>query len=150
MKYRKLRIAWSVAWGIACLVLVALWVRATGLMTLSVSSRRPVTSCRFHSTGGYLGIILGADFHWVAGQMKWRHVIGARDRDFRGLPTPWLPHHWRESFGSSTDVPHWMLFILIVLCGAIPWLAARFSLRTLLVATTLVAVGLGLVVWAAR
>ena len=28
MKYRKLRIAWSVACGIACLLLIALWVRS--------------------------------------------------------------------------------------------------------------------------
>lgn len=28
MKYRKLRIAWSVAWGVACLLLIALWVRS--------------------------------------------------------------------------------------------------------------------------
>jgi hypothetical protein len=28
MKYRKLRIAWSVGWGVLCLLLVALWVRS--------------------------------------------------------------------------------------------------------------------------
>jgi hypothetical protein len=28
MKYRKLRIAWSVAWGIVAVLLIALWVRS--------------------------------------------------------------------------------------------------------------------------
>src|SRR5688572_29967946 len=28
MKYRKLRIAWSVAWGLLCLMLCVLWVRS--------------------------------------------------------------------------------------------------------------------------
>jgi hypothetical protein len=28
MKYRNLRIAWSVAWGVVCLLLVVLWVRS--------------------------------------------------------------------------------------------------------------------------
>src|SRR4051794_7311826 len=28
MKYRKLRIAWSVTWGIAAVLLIALWVRS--------------------------------------------------------------------------------------------------------------------------
>ncbi len=28
MKHRKLRIAWSVAWGIAGVLLIALWVRS--------------------------------------------------------------------------------------------------------------------------
>ena len=32
-------------------------------------------------------------------------------------------------------------------CRAFPWLRWRFSLRTLLIATTLVAVVLGLIVW---
>jgi hypothetical protein len=27
MKHRKLRIAWSVTWGMACVLLIALWVR---------------------------------------------------------------------------------------------------------------------------
>src|SRR6476659_6230618 len=28
MKYRKLRIAWSVVWGILCLLMITLWVRS--------------------------------------------------------------------------------------------------------------------------
>jgi hypothetical protein len=28
MKYRKLRIAWSVGWGLACVLLIVLWVRS--------------------------------------------------------------------------------------------------------------------------
>ena len=28
MRFRKLRIAWSVGWGVACLLLIALWVRS--------------------------------------------------------------------------------------------------------------------------
>src|SRR6476660_6623621 len=28
MKFRKLRIAWSAVWGIACVLLIALWVRS--------------------------------------------------------------------------------------------------------------------------
>ena len=35
-------------------------------------------------------------------------------------------------------------------CGVAPWLRWRFSLRTLLIATTLVAVVLGLIVWSVR
>src|SRR4051794_22609027 len=28
MRFRKLRIAWSVFWGVACVLLIALWVRS--------------------------------------------------------------------------------------------------------------------------
>ena len=31
MRYRKLRIAWSVAWGVACVLLFALWMRSLWL-----------------------------------------------------------------------------------------------------------------------
>lgn len=43
-------------------------------------------------------------------------------------------------------VPHWLLLLLAATISAMPWIKWRFSLRTLLIATTLVAVGLGIVV----
>jgi hypothetical protein len=47
-------------------------------------------------------------------------------------------------------IPHWILPLLAVAPAALPWRSSRFSLRTLLVATTLVAVVLGLIVYATR
>lgn len=47
-------------------------------------------------------------------------------------------------------VPHWCP---VVICGGfalVPWISWRFSLRTLLIATTLVALALGLALYAAR
>jgi hypothetical protein len=46
--------------------------------------------------------------------------------------------------------PHWFAASVVTLIAATPWLRFQFSLRTLLIATTLVAVVLGLVVWASR
>jgi hypothetical protein len=45
-------------------------------------------------------------------------------------------------------VPHWFLAAILVLAAACP--PTRFSLRTLLIATTLVAMVLGLIVWVAQ
>jgi hypothetical protein len=47
---------------------------------------------------------------------------------------------------------HWAAVLLMLALTAAPWFpwSKRFSLRTLLIATTLVAVVLGLVVWASR
>ncbi len=42
--------------------------------------------------------------------------------------------------------PHWWLVAIAVTFAALPWLSLRFSLRTLLIATTLVAVGLGIII----
>jgi hypothetical protein len=59
-------------------------------------------------------------------------------------------------FAAMTDtnyfcvvLPHWFALALIATGAAVPWMqwSKRFSLRTLLIATTLVAVMLGLIVW---
>ena len=43
-------------------------------------------------------------------------------------------------------VPHWFGVLLFAALAVVPWIR-RFSLRTLLIATTLVAVALGLIIW---
>ena len=50
----------------------------------------------------------------------------------------------------SFVVADWMIVFFCILISAASWLPWRFSLRTLLIATTLFAVVLGLVVWAMR
>jgi hypothetical protein len=49
---------------------------------------------------------------------------------------------------SGFSIAYWLLIPVAMIVAAIPWLpwSTRFSLRTLLIATTLVAVGLGIVV----
>ena len=49
-------------------------------------------------------------------------------------------------------IPYWLPCLAAATIALLPWLkwSKRFSLRTLLIATTLVAVALGLIVWAAR
>jgi len=47
-------------------------------------------------------------------------------------------------------VPHWFPVVVSVTLATAPWIIQwqwRFSLRTLLIAITLVAIGLGLIVW---
>jgi hypothetical protein len=44
-------------------------------------------------------------------------------------------------------VPHWFALVAAGSLSAAPWFRLRFSLRTLLIATTLIAVVLGLFVW---
>jgi hypothetical protein len=53
---------------------------------------------------------------------------------------------------SFVAFPHWFLVIISVALTAVPWLRwkRRFSLRTLLVATTVVALALGLIIYATR
>ena len=51
---------------------------------------------------------------------------------------------------TAIGLPHWFALVVVALLATSPWLSYRFSLRTLLIATTLVAVVLGLIVWSAR
>jgi hypothetical protein len=61
------------------------------------------------------------------------------------------------SFGVKTDrrsmclrTPYYSLVVLAASFVGLPWFRYRFSLRTLLIATTLIAMVLGLIVWAVR
>jgi hypothetical protein len=50
-------------------------------------------------------------------------------------------------------IPHWFFTLFAAATAAVPWLvrpALRFRLRTLLIATTLIAAVLGLAVYVAR
>ena len=47
---------------------------------------------------------------------------------------------------SNISLPHWLVSLMSVAFVALPWLRWRFGLRTLLIATTLVAMVLGIVV----
>ena len=49
--------------------------------------------------------------------------------------------------------PYWLAVLLVGMSASLPWLSLlpkRFSLRTLLIATTLLAVALGLIAWTLR
>jgi hypothetical protein len=46
--------------------------------------------------------------------------------------------------------PYWFPVLISGVLAAVPWIRWRFSLRTLLIATTIIAVVLGLIVWLRR
>jgi len=52
--------------------------------------------------------------------------------------------------GSGFMIPDWLLVLGGAVFAVAPWLRWRFSLRTLLITTTLIAVLLGFAVYAAR
>jgi len=49
--------------------------------------------------------------------------------------------------GRALVVPHYFVALLMALLAGLAWFHWHFTLRTLLIVTTLVAVGLGLIVW---
>jgi hypothetical protein len=82
-----------------------------------------------------------------------------RDSNFFDKTRVSPPPVW--GFGAATSggiisllfLPYWPVVLLastLAVLGVLPWLRWRFSLRTLLIATTLVALVLGAIVYAVR
>ena len=147
-RFRKLRIAWSVGWGVVAVLLLVL----------------NVWSCwwwdRCYLQGKRLGVQINSDAGHVV------IVVGPKEPSVTEVITGHLPssgpadpfydndilgfYFKRTPNGLRLDIPYWFIVLLSTAIAAAPWLPwwpKRFSLRTLLIATTLVAVGLGLMVW---
>ena len=151
MKYRKLRIAWSVAWGIGCLLLIALWVRSYHNPDVGPFFSHTWRDVAWGSQPGLVAFYTPAmptDAYYRA--LLGLDVTGAsppipRSRQFQllGIHLIWSSwSNWR------LWVPFWFLTLLPGALAGAPWIKwfRRFSLRTLLISMTLVAVGLGLAV----
>ena len=127
MKYRKLRIAWSVAWGIAAVLLVVLWVRSY-LVYDSFVGRYP--NGLFFFVYSAKGVYTFSTYPLLGASVNdnWWFLVRRAPNDM--------------AIGGPFS------FTIVVACAVsiAPWIRYRFSLRTLLIATTLVAVVLGIIV----
>ena len=142
MRYRKLRIAFSAVCGVLCLLLIVLWVRSYWHVDVL---QKPSTSRLFiiSSSKGRLAYFENRaspqstmppeeiapiidNFILRAAKL----ILGfGRVRGLR-IPPLWF-------------APYWFPVLISGVLATVPWLRWRFSLRTLLIATTLVAVVLG-------
>jgi hypothetical protein len=143
---RKLKIAFSVVCGIVCLLLIVLWIRsywwcdiAEGALTRSsgfrIASRKGDVSCR----------------KYPASKAGWG--IRSIEMEMLRVRTGWSPppgFYWRWQISPIVQAPHHFLLCTVAVLAAAPWVRWRFSLRTLLIATTLVALLLGAIVYAIR
>jgi hypothetical protein len=148
-----LRIAFSATCGVLCLLLIALWVRSYSWA--DVVSFHPGASN--HTTVYYTvtvreGVFTFSDLSGtvlnVPPTSRWsnyRRKLGPHDltkssvwaRVFRGF-------HWNTF--NSVWIPAWCFVLVSGALATAPWLRWRFSLRTLLIAMTVVAVLLGVLV----
>jgi hypothetical protein len=165
MRYRKLRIAFSVFCGLACVLLIVPWLRSYwwndsvkinqsstnyfGFLTMSADTI--IASDR----GRVGGIWNGASGLFTPS--TWQISSGPPSIEDDNDPDPGILGFCFTNaplgMGRIFSVPYWFLVVTLAAIGGAPWLPwwpKRFSLRTLLIATTLVAVGLGAVVWSIR
>jgi hypothetical protein len=156
MKFRKLRIAWSVGWGILAVLLIALWVRSYWSHDIVSWSWNLKQGIRIDAVSGGASFMY---FDWRSSgytdlrpwgftslpqdEFQFFPISGEPDGDAGFLLQPLTD-------GYVAALPYWFLLLTCCTAGVIPWLKWRYRLRTLLIATTLLAVVLGLIVWAAR
>jgi hypothetical protein len=145
LKY--LRIAVTALGLTACVLLVALWVRSYSLIDVAHGPLPGDRSFQAISCCGKLAVIVGPH------KASWQYYTGTR-REF------WwrIDQYKRKRIGLFASLPRtynrhevtvsYILFLMLFAAIAwLPWVRWRFSLRTLLIATTLAAVGLGILVW---
>jgi hypothetical protein len=183
IRFRKLRIAWSVLCGTLCVLLIVLWVRSYktadrlhgrfwGRQSFVLASKE----------GGVAAIVFRS--HGAPGWWRWETIsypvedelsfpAGPTCQYVNTLGFGWLrrplymvmrstqtlPDGSTVTFfgaatatlnGAGPIVPHWFLMLLTAGCGVAQYIKKNFSLRSLLIAMSLVAVALGALVYATK
>ena len=155
MKYGKLRIAWSVGWGLLCLLLIVLWVRSYWWNDFA-SHRLAARDFLVQIRRGELGIWCEpASVAPYASQLKvGENRVKSGDNTYWVLASTdivpayrYFVFHYRSTVqGTAIWIPFWTMTVPLAIAALLPWLPWRFSLRTLLIGMTIVAVCLGLAV----
>jgi hypothetical protein len=148
-----LRIAASVVCLIPCLLLIGLWVRSNRFCetTTRIDSNHQATVLGWDGGSLYLIKAPSKDILRPNGTLLDTHSHGWRLEG--GFPVTKEPARFRWSFSNGITMiyfPFWLLVPIAAVLVALPWIRWHFSLRTLLIAMTLMAVVLMLVVWAAK
>ena len=136
-RYRRvLRVTWTVGWGFLAVLLVVLWVRSYWRMdgcsygwateSLIASSQNGViTMTRLYEPNGT----------WISSQAV-LDPPGLRDHFGVG----WFDY---RPTNIAAICPHWLFILLFAVAAITPWLGSRFTVKSLLIVTTCLAVLLG-------
>jgi hypothetical protein len=149
MKYRKLRIAWSVMWGVLCLLLIVLWMRShfrSDHLIIPWQTTHIFSADSFRGKM-FLSVYAGnTAYSWEVGKAIGDRVFPSGGVDYDSPVRAWT---WVVMSGGidAYILPHWFPVFIFATLAAAPWLPGRFSLRTLLIATTLVAIALGVIMF---
>jgi hypothetical protein len=147
MRYRKLRIAWSVAWGTCCLLLVAFWIRSFSYWD----------DCWLKLTNAEYAAISceGRMVVWFEnGYLKQRFELKIDPAAVHRSPGKYERHAWIHLYVSPSGntwfftTAHCVCVMLTATFAAVSWFPRRFSLRALLTALTAVALLIGALTWA--
>jgi hypothetical protein len=146
MKYRKLRIAWSVGCSMLCLLLIALWVRSYRIQDLIHGHLIGVSSFSVSSRHGALGVFPIHDRQ----QFRYSTLELVKPALKPTAKALGFEVYWYSFDGIyGLRVPYWFLVLTAVGMAAISFvrIRRRFSLRSLLIVMAILAVVLGAVTY---
>jgi hypothetical protein len=147
LRNRRRRIGVSVFFGVVALAICGLWISSyqTNVVFQGEIPKRHAFSIQ--SRNGAVHIyLLHATVKWVLGTSRPGVVMVSQWKE-TGIFT-----FTNNSALTTVSIPHWFLLLASISTGAVAWypIRTRFSLRTMLIATTLAAVVLGLFAWSVR
>jgi hypothetical protein len=150
-RFRKLRIAWSVAWCVVAVLLGVLWAWSQYYEQFLYL---PVTSNLCLGVGQIPGAI-GFETADRADIPAWTTELEPVEKWEMVYGKLFTSRRWGKFYCGERGltIPNWFLLVMASCLVIVPWVdkaGIRFSLRTLLIATTLVAAVLGLIVYFAR
>jgi hypothetical protein len=144
MRFRKLRITWSVMWGTLAVLLCVLWVRSYYVHDFIFKNRTPALVTMTGSNGGTVYFVRSAIWSGpVVPLYGWNYGYGEANGSHYALT-------WTAGAGGGPAVflPHCFVATVVTATATVAWYASRrFTLRTLLIATTVVAILMGAIVW---
>ena len=135
MRFRKLRIAWSVGCGLLAVLLIVLWMRSHDYLELGWGVFAS-TDIAFVSKDGAITLAAAPRSRISLSQERsrlWGWEVHPSHRTFKFDGNAW-----------HTSFPHWLPVLFASGLAGVSWIPRRYSLRTLLIATTVVAAALGL------
>ena len=147
MKYRKVRIAWSVVWGILCLSLIALWVRSYWIEDFATGGHLGFTSYRGRTAITVESTSRPPEVAWDLAHRSFEVDAGG------SLILPRF-HAYSDAYRDTRyfviTCQHWFLVAVSAAFVLAPCMKGRYRLRTLLIGMTVAAIGLGWLVYALR
>lgn len=151
MRFRKLQIAWSAGWGVVAVLLCVLWGRSYHTGYRAVGQFTATYGFRMDSL---FGGIKFETIEWSGRSFAIQSAsLVVEDHRFLASHQTVLGFSFgRSGYEYVVILPYWFLVLSSATLVAAPWIRwpKRFGLRTLLIATAIIAVVLGVNVWMSR
>ena len=142
---RYLRVIWSLVWGILFLLVMMFWVRSYWWNDSGYLKLLPTEYVSVHAGDGRMCAWfehkpIKGWFEWMSNPIMVHSPPDAENR----IP-PFDLAFW-PTF-ARLYLAHWVLAVGTGSLAVVPWVPRRFSMRGLLVATTVIATIAGLIGW---